>query len=121
MNLLSKIGLEIVHIDADIKSVATKAATITTAIEKALNSNVAIDLATLVPQGEIVREEVISLCNEAIAGCKALQAIGDGSGIEGRLQRLGTDLTQLWHNNTTHTFSFYCECFEAVYNDLFGK
>lgn len=121
MSLLSEIGIEITHIDAEVKELATKAANITTAIENGLKSNIAVDIATLIPDGEADREAAITLCNEAIEGLKALQAIGDGSGIAARLQRLGSDLTQLWHANSKHTLSYYIQCFEAVYNDLFAK
>jgi len=122
MSLLSKIGIEITHISEDVKVFATNSAKVTTAIKNDLQSNVAIDIAALInPFGETIRQEAISLCTIAIQGCQELTKISDTAGIEGRLQRLGSDLTQLQHTDATHTFSYYCECFEAIYNDLFSN
>lgn len=127
MNLLEKVGLALIHIPADVREIGTKVANATTALENDLKSGAAIESASLIdtvlPNGiaETVREAAIKVCDAAIAGCKALQGISDTAGLSGRLKRLGSDLTQLAHDDDQHTFSFYDECFETIYNDLFGK
>jgi hypothetical protein len=127
MNILEKIGLELIHIPEDIRAISTTVGNETIKLQAELQSNAAIDIAAVVDAAlgttvaETVRQDGIAICTTAIAGCKALQGISDTAGVAGRLKRLGTDLTQLAHASNQHSFAFYDECFETVINDLLGK
>ena len=108
-------------IPAEVKTLATKWATFTTQLKKDLQSNIAIDLAALIPGGTQLDTDLVTACNAAIAGCNALIAIADNTGLNARLQRLGSDLTRIEHADQKHTASFYIISFETIFNDLFGN
>ena len=112
--------LDITLIPSEVKALATKWANFTTQLKKDLQSNIAIDLAALIPGGTQLDTDLINACNAAITGCNALIAVADNAGLNGRLQRLGSDLTKIEHADEKHTPSFYIICFETVFNDLFG-
>ena len=108
-------------IPAEVKALATKFATITTQIKKDLQSNIAVDAAALFPGGTQLDTDLIAICNAALTGCNALIAVTDNTGLNARLQRLGSDLTAMAHAGQKHTPSFYIICFETIFNDLFGN
>jgi hypothetical protein len=113
--------LDITIIPAEVKHLAQKAAAKTQEIETALKSNVVVDLAALFPGGTQLDQECIALCEGAIKGCNALIAVADNAGLNGRLQRLGSDLVKLQHDSSKHTISWYITAFEIVFADLMGK
>lgn len=86
-----------------------------------LKSNVATEIAALIPGGGQVLTDAEALVDEAITVCNAISGIANNSSaIAGILQRLGTDLSNLIHANSGHSISWFVMAFEAVYNDLFG-
>lgn len=115
------LNFDITHIPADVKKLAEKAANWTKTIEGELNSSKVIDLAKLIPDGEVAREALIAICETAIHACDALIQISDNAGVQARLQRLGSDIVALQHSSEKHTISFYIISFETVFRDLFGK
>lgn len=112
--------IDITLIPAEVKTLATKWANFTTQLKKDLQSGIAIDLATLIPGGAQLDTDLIAACNAAITGCNALIAASDTVGLSSRLQRLGSDLTNIEHASEKHTITFYVVCFETVFHDLFG-
>ncbi len=108
-------------IPAEVKAIATKWAAFTTQLKKDLQSNIAIDLAALIPGGAQLDTDLIQCCNVAITGCNALISASDSVGLNARLQRLGSDLTRIEHAIEKHTVSFYIVAFETVFADLFGS
>ena len=113
------------HIDLiphDVKNIAKEVADFTTKVEAALKSNTALEIealiGTLVPGVEADRQALIAICDTAIASCKSIQA-ADWSGVEGILQRLGSDLTAGLHGKL-HGISAYIQWFEVVFNHFFG-
>ena len=111
--------IDLTIIPHEVKVIAEKAGTWTQQVETDLNSNVIKAAAAYVPEGEAAREAVIAILDTVIAGCKALAAIADNTGIKGRLQRAGSDITRLQHNSD-HSITHYIIWFEVVFNDLFG-
>jgi len=119
MNILNSLGYTVTHVTEEVKALAAKAAGYTTALEKAFNSGLAVDIAALVPEGEVDREAIIAILETAYKSLQAIAAF-DPSGVAARLQRAGSDITQLLHANPKHTISFYITAFEVVFNDMFG-
>lgn len=119
MSILNSLGYAVTHITDEVKALAAMAAAYTNKLKAALQSGIAIDFAAIVPEGEADREAIIAILQEAYKACMAIQAF-DSTGVSARLQRAGSDITQLLHADSKHTISFYITCFEVVFNDLFS-
>ena len=120
---MSFLNFDITHFPKDVRHFAEKAKGITTTIKADLAKGIVQDAAAYIPQGEVLREELIAICNAAIAGCDALIKISDGAGLNGRLQRLGADIVKIQHasKEEKHNFGFYCHCFQLAFDGVFGK
>jgi hypothetical protein len=119
-----------IHIDLvphDVKKIAGDVGKFTKRVREALESKTALEIEAvldeLLPQyANLIEEDrraLIRICNTAIATCQTIQD-ADWSGVEARLQRVGSDITRLLHGEL-HGISAYIQWFEVVFNHLFGK
>ena len=114
--------IEIEKIPTEIIDAGKKAREITLKIEQSLeqiqkieNSDVTSVIASLFPSGSAdlaIAKEVTSV---AVLSIHALLCINDANGVKGLLQRLGANLTSLFHGKL-HSMSDYIKFFEIIFN-----
>ncbi|HVW99900.1 MAG TPA: hypothetical protein VHA52_05640 [Candidatus Babeliaceae bacterium] len=116
MSLLKRLNIFADHIPEEIHNAAKIAANITMKVDAALKSNTAISIVEIIavffPEAETLREEIITLLDQATPSLKAVA--NDDKSYKGILQRLGSEITSLVHGNQ-HTISDYICAFEYVF------
>lgn len=116
MSILNKIADFILHIlghlPEELKHAAEKALAITTKIHDTLNSQEAIVIASLIPEGEEVREAIEKVLEALIP---ALQAEGNIDVQQAILAKIGAKITAEQHGNELPQ-NRYDLAFQTVYS-----
>lgn len=100
-------------LEKDMATAAKEAYPITQKIAAALQSESGIIVENLIPNGATYITELISAINAALPALKLVAGIGDTSSTNGLLQRLGSQLTSIFHGGK-HPFTFYVQEFEFI-------
>lgn len=99
--------------EGDIQKIAGEALPITEKILADLNSQTAIVVESLIPNGATYAADVILAINAALPALKIIAGLGDASSTNGLLQRLGSEITSIIHGGK-EPFSFYVLAFEYI-------